>query len=314
MALEGIVVKSTGSWFRVRTAPGEEIECKLKGKFRMKGIKTTNPVAVGDKVVFEMQANENIGMIREIGPRHNHIIRKSTNLSKVSHIIAANIDMAILVVTLKNPLTSLGFIDRFLVTAEAYHINAAIVFNKVDIYGQKELARLEELISIYEAAEYPCFAVSAISGKNIDQVIELIKDKVILFSGISGVGKSALVNAIQPGLKIKTGKISDYHKMGKHTTTYPEMHHLSFGGFVIDTPGIKEFGLVDFRKEEIAERFPEMRRYMHDCQFNNCTHIHEPKCAVKDAVDKGDIPLSRYNSYLRIYNDDYLEKDEWEWE
>ena len=312
--MEGIVVKSTGSWFRVRTAPGEEIECKLKGKFRMKGIKTTNPVAVGDKVVFEMQANENIGMIREIGRRHNHIIRKSTNLSKVSHIIAANIDMAILVVTLKNPLTSLGFIDRFLVTAEAYHINAAIVFNKVDLYGQKELARLEELIAIYEAAEYPCLAVSALSGENIDQVIELIKDKVILFSGISGVGKSALVNAIQPGLKIKTGKISDYHNKGKHTTTYPEMHHLSFGGFVIDTPGIREFGLVDFRKEEIAERFPEMRRYMHDCQFNNCTHIHEPKCAVKDAVDNGDIPLSRYNSYLRIYNDDYLEKDEWEWE
>jgi ribosome biogenesis GTPase len=311
--LVGIVVKSTGSWFRVRPSNGDEIECKLKGKFRIKGIKTTNPVAVGDHVVFDKQADENIGLIREIRPRHNHIIRKSTNLSKVSHIIAANIDMAILVVTLKNPLTSVGFIDRFLVTAEAYHINAAIVFNKVDIYGPKEFERLEELISIYEAAEYPCLTVSASTGENIGQVIEMIKDKVILFSGISGVGKSALVNAIQPGLKIKTGDISDYHKKGKHTTTYPEMHHLSFGGFIIDTPGIREFGLVDFRKEEIAERFPEMRRYMHDCQFNNCTHVHEPKCAVKDAVDKGEIPLSRYNSYIKIYNDDYLDKDEWEW-
>jgi ribosome biogenesis GTPase len=312
--LEGIVVKSTGSWFRVRTAVGEEIECKLKGKFRMKGIKTTNPVAVGDHVEFEKQANENVGMISEIGARHNHIIRKSTNLSKLSHIIAANIDMAILVVALKSPLTSVGFIDRFLVTAEAYHINAAIIFNKVDIYGQKELDRLKELTSIYEAAGYPCLSVSALTGQNTDQVIEMIKDKVILFSGISGVGKSALINAIQPGLKIKTGNISDYHKKGKHTTTYPEMHHLTFGGFIIDTPGIREFGLVDFRKDEIAERFPEMRLYMHDCQFNNCTHIHEPKCAVKDAVDNGDIPFSRYNSYIKIYNDDYLEKDEWEWE
>ncbi len=312
--MEGIVVKSTGSWFRVRTAAGEVIECKLKGKFRMKGIKTTNPVAVGDHVVFEKQARENIGMIREIRPRHNHIIRKSTNLSKVSHIIAANIDRAILVVTLKNPLTSLGFIDRFLVTSEAYHINAAIVFNKVDIYRQKEMDMLSELIAIYEAAEYPCIAISALTRQNVDQVVELIKDKTILFSGISGVGKSALINAIEPGLKIKTGIISDYHKKGKHTTTYPEMHHLSFGGFIIDTPGIREFGLVDFRKEEIAERFPEMRRYMHDCQFSNCTHVHEPKCAVKDAVDNGEIPLSRYNSYLKIYNDDYLEKGEWEWE
>jgi ribosome biogenesis GTPase len=312
--LEGVVVKSTGSWFRVRTGEGEEIECKLKGKFRMKGIKTTNPVAVGDRVVFEKQAGENIGMIREIKPRYNHIIRKSTNLSKVSHIIAANIDMAILVAALKNPLTSPGFIDRFLVTAEAYHITAAIIFNKVDIYGKKEMERLAGLIAIYEAAGYPCLSVSALTGQNTDRVIEMIKDKAILFSGISGVGKSELINAIEPGLKIKTGNISDYHKKGKHTTTYPEMHHLSFGGFIIDTPGIREFGLVDFRKDEIAERFPEMRRYMHDCQFNNCTHTHEPKCAVRDAVENGEIPLSRYNSYLKIYNDDYLEKEGWEWE
>ncbi len=308
--MEGIVIKSTGSWYRVRTAAGEEIECKLKGKFRIKGIKTTNPVAVGDHVIFKKHTNENVGLIREICPRHNHIIRKSTKLSKQSHIIAANIDRAILVVTLKDPLTPIGFIDRFLVTSEAYHIQAALVFNKIDIYGQKELKKLKELTSIYEFAGYPCLQVSALTGQNIALVTQLIKDKVSLFSGISGVGKSALINTMEPGLNVKTGEISKYHRTGKHTTTYPEMHPLSFGGFIIDTPGIREFGLVDFKKEEIAERFPEMRRYMHSCQFNNCTHIHEPKCAVKEAVENGDIPQSRYNSYLRIYNDDYFEKDE----
>ncbi|OQX82360.1 MAG: ribosome small subunit-dependent GTPase A [Bacteroidetes bacterium 4484_276] len=308
--MEGIVIKSTGSWFRVRSAAGEETECKLKGKFRIKGIKTTNPVAVGDHVVFKKQPNENVGLIREIRPRHNHIIRKSTKLSKQSHIIAANIDIAILVVALKDPLTPIGFIDRFLVTSEAYHIQAALVFNKIDIYGQKELKKLNELTSIYEFAGYPCLQVSALTGQYIALVTQLIKNKVSLFSGISGVGKSALINTIEPGLNVKTGDISKYHRTGKHTTTYPEMHPLSFGGFIIDTPGIREFGLVDFKKEDIAERFPEMRRYMHSCQFNNCTHIHEPKCAVKEAVENGDIPQSRYNSYLRIYNDDYLEKDE----
>jgi ribosome biogenesis GTPase len=312
--LEGVVIKSTGSWFRVRIATGEEIECKLKGKFRIKGIKTTNPVAVGDHVVYIKRANENVGLIADIRPRHNHIIRKSTKLSKISHIIAANIDLAILVVTLKDPLTSPGFIDRFLVTSEAYHINAALVFNKIDIYGEKELSRLSELIEIYEAAEYPCLKVSALTGQNTSQVVDLIKDKVSLFSGISGVGKSALINTIEPGLSIKTGDISNYHRKGKHTTTYPEMHPLSFGGYIIDTPGIREFGLVDFRKEEVAERFPEMRRYMHQCRYSNCTHVHEPKCAVKEAVEDGKIPASRYNSYLRIYSDDYLEKEAWEWE
>ena len=308
--MEGIVIKSTGSWFRVRTAAGEEIECKLKGKFRIKGIKTTNPVAVGDHVIFKKLTNENVGLIREIRPRHNHIIRKSTKLSKLSHIIAANIDIAILVITLKDPLTPIGFIDRFLVTSEAYHIQAAIVINKIDIYGPKQLEKLNELTSIYESAGYPCLQVSALTGQNTGLVTQLIKGRVSLFSGISGVGKSALINAIEPGLNVKTGDISKYHRKGKHTTTYPEMHALSFGGFIIDTPGIREFGLMDFRKEEIAERFPEMRRYMHSCQFNNCTHIHEPKCAVKEAVENGNIPKTRYNSYIRIYNDDYLEKDE----
>ena len=280
----------------------------------MKGIKTTNPIAVGDKVDFLPDKDENAGLITKIFPRHNHIIRKATNLSKLSHIIAANIDQALLVASIYEPRTSAGFIDRFLVTAEAYHILAIIVFNKIDIYDEKRFNELDEITGIYRAAGYPCYIVSALTGQNVDTLKAVIKDKTNLFSGISGVGKSALINAIEPGLTLKTGIISDYHKKGKHTTTFPEMHPLSFGGFIIDTPGIREFGLVDFRKEEIAERFPEMRRFMHDCQFNNCSHIHEPRCAVKDAVESGEIPASRYESYLRIYQDDYLDMEEWEWE
>lgn len=312
--MEGIIVKSTGSWFSVQTESGARVECKLKGKFRTKGIKTTNPVAVGDRVDFEYIEEERVGLINKIHPRFNHIIRKSTKLSKLSHIIAANIDLALLVATIREPQTGVGFIDRFLVTAEAYHIPAAVVFNKIDIYQENDLKRLDDLTAIYEAAGYKTFRVSALTGQNVELVKQEIKDKVNLFSGISGVGKSELINTIQPGLKLKTGDISLYHKKGKHTTTFPEMHQLSFGGFIIDTPGIREFGLVEFRREEIAERFPEMRRYMHDCRFNNCTHIHEPGCAVKEAISNGLIAPSRYESYLRIYNDDYLEKEMWEWE
>jgi ribosome biogenesis GTPase / thiamine phosphate phosphatase len=312
--LEGIVVKSTGSWFTVQTADGFRTDCKLKGKFRMKGIKTTNPVAVGDRVVFDYLADEQTGVIKTIHPRHNYIIRKSTNLSKLSHIIAANIDLALLVVTIKEPQTGIGFIDRFLVTSEAYHIPAAIVFNKIDIYNDADMQRLEKLAEIYEAAGYKTFRVSALTKENVDLVKSEIKDRVSLFSGISGVGKSELVNAIEPGLNLRTGIISNYHKKGKHTTTFPEMHALSFGGYIIDTPGLREFGLAEFRREEIAERFPEMRRFMHGCRFRNCTHIHEPGCAVKKAVEKGEIAVSRYESYLRIYNDDALERELWEWE
>lgn len=312
--MEGIVVKSTGSWFTVETADGFRTGCKLKGKFRMKGIKTTNPVAVGDRVTFDYSTDEQMGVIKTIHPRHNYIIRKSTNLSKQSHIIAANIDLALLVVTIKEPQTGIGFIDRFLVTSEAYHIPAAIVFNKIDIYNDADMQRLDKLTEIYEAAGYKTFRVSALTKENVDLVKDEIKDKVCLFSGISGVGKSELVNAIEPGLNLRTGVISDYHKKGKHTTTFPEMHPLSLGGYIIDTPGLREFGLAEFRREEIAERFPEMRRFMHGCRFNNCTHIHEPGCAVKEAVEKGEIALSRYESYLRIYNDDALEKKLWEWE
>lgn len=312
--LKGLVIKSTGSWYLVKIADDKLINCKIKGKFRLQGIKTTNPVAVGDKVEVDLTDGQEVGVIKKIFPRENHIIRKSTKLSKVSHIIAANIDLALLVVTIKEPRITTGFIDRFLVTAEAYHIAAALVFNKLDIYEDKDLERLDELEKIYEGAEYKSFRVSAITGENVESLKDEIKDKVCLFSGVSGVGKSALVNAIEPGLTLKTGDISSYHKKGKHTTTFPEMHPLSFGGYIIDTPGIREFGLVEFRKEEIAERFPEFRRYQHDCRFNNCTHIHEPGCAVLEAIENGKIAISRYESYLKIYDDDYLDKELWEWE
>lgn len=312
--MEGIVVKSTGSWYLVECTDGQIIDCKTKGKLRLKGVKTTNPVAVGDRVIIELPQEQGIGMIKDILPRHNHIIRKSTNLSKVSHIIAANIDLALLVVTIKEPRIATGFIDRFLVNAEAYHIDAAIVFNKIDIYEPKDIERLSELVEIYEGAGYKTYKVSALTQENIPELKQAIKGKTNLFSGISGVGKSALVNSIEPGLKLKTGAISSYHKKGKHTTTYPEMHSLSFGGYIIDTPGIREFGLVEFQKHEIAERFPEFRRYQHECRFNNCTHVHEPECAVKEALEMGKIASSRYENYLRIMGDDYLDKELWEWE
>jgi ribosome biogenesis GTPase len=312
--LKGLVIKSTGSWYLVKTRENKLVNCKIKGKFRLKGIKTTNPVAVGDKVEVDLTGDQEVGVIKKIFPRENHIIRKSTKLSKVSHIIAANIDLALLIVTIREPRITTGFIDRFLVTAEAYHIPAALVFNKLDIYTGEDMDRLGELEKIYENAEYKTFRVSALKGENIELLKDEIRDKVCLFSGVSGVGKSALVNAIEPGLKLKTGNISNYHKKGKHTTTFPEMHPLSFGGYIIDTPGIKEFGLVEFRKEEIAERFPEFRRHQHDCRFNNCTHIHEPGCAVIEALEAGKIAISRYESYLKIYEDDYLDKGLWEWE
>lgn len=311
---QGIVIKSTGSWYKVRSADGTETNCRIKGKLRLKGAKTTNPVAVGDKVEFFEDQKNAVGVISKILPRHNHIIRKSTNLSKVSHIIAANIDLALLIVTIREPHTAIGFVDRFLVNAEAYHITAAVIFNKTDIYNELDKEKLNELENIYSRAGYATLKVSALTGENIDQLKLMMQHKVSLLSGISGVGKSALVNSIEPGLKLKTGNISSYHKKGKHTTTFPEMHTLSFGGYIIDTPGIKEFGLVTFRKEEIAERFPEMRKYMHGCRFNNCTHIHEPGCSVIEAVQNGDIHFSRYESYLRIMEDDYLGKQKWEWD
>lgn len=308
--MEGVVIKSTGSWLIVRTSDGEIYNCKLKGKFRIKGIKTTNPVAVGDNVSFVLMAEEKIGLITTIKPRFNYIIRKATKLSKVAHIIAANIDQACIVVTLAHPRTSTGFIDRILVTTEAYHIPAKIIFNKVDLYDESLLETMQKLQQVYSQAGYPCIEVSALTGKNTSDFKTMLRDKQSLVTGHSGVGKSALINAVEPDLNLKTKDLSAYHRVGMHTTTFAEMLPLSFGGYIIDTPGIKEFGLTDFSRKEIPERFPEMRKYMHHCRFSNCTHVHEPDCAVKDAIEKGEIAFFRYENYLSILSDDYWEKTE----
>lgn len=288
------------------------VNCTIKGQFRIKGIKSTNPVAVGDRVQFKYLDDQKTGVIYQINERQNYIIRKATKLSKISHVIAANIDQAILVVTLAYPRTSTGFIDRYLLTTEAYHIPARLIFNKTDLLGGKELGYLQEIISIYSGAGYPCLAVSAHTGGHLDRVKAWLKDQTSLFSGHSGVGKSTIINALEPGLKLKTGNISKVHLKGKHITTFAEMHELSFGGFIIDTPGIKEFGLRDFVKEEVAERFPEFRARLPECRFHNCTHVHEPGCAVKAALEKGEISLSRYKNYLQILDDDYFDEKEWE--
>lgn len=304
--MDGLVIKSTGSWHTVLDNSGKHVNCKIKGQFRMKGLKTTNPIAIGDKVNFILQENENIGVIDKIYERTNYIIRKATKLSKESHIIASNLDQAIVIATLAKPKTSTGFIDRFLVTAEAYHIPAVIIFNKIDLYDDILWQKHKEVKKLYEEIGYPCFEISVLEKINIDQIKNLLKDKISLFSGHSGVGKSALINELESTINIKTGEISDYHEKGKHTTTFTEMHELSNGGLLIDTPGIKEFGLINFKASEVAERFPEMRKYMLNCKFNNCTHVHEPECAVLRAFEDGKISYSRYKNYLNIINDDYF--------
>jgi len=302
--LKGIVTKSTGSWYSVLKPDGTFIECRLKGKFKVLGIKTTNPLAVGYHVVFRVLREEGTGVITQILPRKNYIIRKATKLSKLSHILAANLDQAIIIVTLAEPRTSTGFIDRFLITAEAYHIPAAIIFNKIDLYNDGKMEELSTLKRVYEAAGYPCYAVSALTGENTGDVIELLKDRVSLVTGHSGVGKSALINTLEPGLDLKTKPISRAHKKGVHTTTFAMMFRLSFGGFIIDTPGIKEFGLYDLDRNTLAERYPELRALMHACKYTNCTHLHEPGCAVKEAVKNGEISMIRYDGYLRIMAND----------
>lgn len=308
--MEGIVIRSTGSWYIVRTEDGTTVDCRLRGQYRMKGIRNTNPVAVGDRVTIALQKDEPTAVIEEIHERHNHIIRKATNLSKASHIIAANIDQAVLVVTINHPRTAAGFIDRFLVTAEAYHIPAALVFNKIDLYNEPEKERMSHFMDVYSGIGYQCIEVSATEGININRFIALMRDKVSLLTGHSGVGKSALLNASDPLLNLKTGIISEFSNKGKHTTTFAEMLELSFGGWIVDTPGIKEFGLYDFEKETLAQRFPEMRALMSDCRFTNCTHIHEPGCAVKVALEKGAIAASRYKSYLNMTFQDFTPEND----
>lgn len=300
----GRVIKSTGSWYDVQDGKGDVFQCRLRGKIRLDGIRTTNPLAVGDNVNFEKERDKETCVIDKILPRNNVIIRKSVNLSKESHIIAANIDLAILVATIAQPRTSTGFIDRFAVTAEAYHIPVVIVFNKCDIYDDEQNAAAEELMKVYNGIGYESFLVSAKTGFNCDRLKALMKDKVCMFSGHSGVGKSALVNHLDPNLNVRVGEISDVHEKGKHTTTYAQMFHLEFGSYIIDTPGIKEFGLFDLEKETLAQRFPEMRALMHECRFNNCTHLHEPHCAIKDAVGKNIIADWRYANYCNMMDDE----------
>ncbi|MCF6169451.1 MAG: ribosome small subunit-dependent GTPase A [Bacteroidales bacterium] len=296
----GKVLRSTGSWYSVLTDSGKQINCRLKGRFRTKGINTTNPVAVGDVVDFLLEDNNETGVINRIHERRNYIVRKATKLSKAVHIIAANIDQAVLIASLVEPRTSTGFIDRFLVTAEAYHIPSIIVFNKNDLYAGEVRQQLNYFKTAYEQIGYPCLLTSVPEKYHLDELQDALQDKHSLLAGHSGVGKSALINAIDKRLNLKTGRISAYHKKGTHTTTFAEMFPLSFGGYIVDTPGIKEFGLVQFEKAELGQRFPEMRKRMPHCRFNNCLHVDEPGCAVVEAIEKGEITAFRYMNYLNM--------------
>lgn len=299
----GLVLKTTGSHYRVKMPNGDIVDCTIRGKLRLKGVKTTNPVTVGDFVQVEL-SDKNSGVITAVNDRKNYIIRKSTNLSRESHIIAANLDQAVLVVTIEFPETQLGFIDRYLVTAEAYSIPAVLVFNKVDLLNDTGIDKLNQYISIYEPIGYKCLVVSAQTGYNMSLFRDLIKGKTSLISGNSGVGKSTLVNTVEPNLNLRTNNISSAHLTGKHTTTFSEIFELSFGGYIIDTPGIKGFGLIDIEKEELYHFFPEIFKFASDCKYYNCTHIHEPGCAVIEAAKNGEINPSRYLNYLSIYEDD----------
>lgn len=300
--MQGLVIKSTGSWYTVLGEDQNRYECRIKGKFRMQGLVSTNPVAVGDQVEFHIEPEQETAVINKVYDRKNYIIRKSINLSKQVQIIAANLDQACLVVTLASPRTSLGFIDRFLVTAEAYSIPSILIFNKLDLFSEEGLEILASYMDLYEQIGYPCYAVSAVDGTNIPEIRDLLKDKISLFSGHSGVGKSSLINNIIPGKELRTGQISDWSDMGKHTTTFAEMFELPFGGKLIDTPGIRELGVTDIEKAELGHFFPEMRERMNQCKFNNCVHINEPGCAVLKALEEGEIEPTRYDSYLSIYH------------
>lgn len=298
--MKGLVLKSTGSWYTVLTDDGQHIECRIKGKFRMKDLKTTNPVAVGDKVEVEWEAETGRGLITELYERENYIIRKSINLSKQTQIIAANIDQALLIVTLAEPRTSFGFIDRFLVTAEAYHIPTVLVFNKIDIYSEEDLSFLGEVQEMYERIGYKGIRVSALHNEHIDDIRNIIGGRISLLSGHSGVGKSTLINHLVPGLNLRTSEISDSSSKGVHTTTFAEMHPLPDGGYIIDSPGIRELGVVKIPDEQLSHYFPEMKSRLAGCRFHNCKHLNEPGCAIKEALDQGEIAIPRYESYLSI--------------
>lgn len=300
---EGIVFRSTGSWYEVRDEESTFFKCRLKGKFKIKELKVTNPIAVGDRVCFEIEdVEEQTGIIFEIKPRVNYIIRQSVHKASHGHLIAANIDQAVLIVTLTFPRTSLGFIDRFLVTAEAFRIPVLLVFNKLDLLSEEAVAYQEELESLYKGLGYDCISTSATEGVGIELLKEKIMNKVTLISGHSGVGKSSLVNQLEPDLDLRTSEISTFANKGVHTTTFAEMFEIFEDTYLIDTPGIKELGLVDIEKEELGHYFPEMRDLIGECKFHNCLHINEPKCAVKAGVEEGTIAESRYGSYLSMFS------------
>ncbi|MGB1282089.1 MAG: ribosome small subunit-dependent GTPase A [Schleiferiaceae bacterium] len=304
--MKGVVLKSTGSWYLVRELDGGKLyDCRIKGKFRVAGIKSTNPLAVGDFVSFEPEEkDEGQGIIDGIEDRKNYIIRKSVNLSKRVHIIAANMDQALLVTTLAQPATSTGFMDRFLSTAEAYNIPTIIVFNKCDLYDSEEIrSELDYRKAVYSAIGYHCLETSATKGEGLAELASLLKGKTTLLSGHSGVGKSTLINAIEPSLNLRTGAVSSSHNKGQHTTTFAEMHPLTIGGDIIDTPGIKGFGMVNMEKEEISHFFPELFALSKECRFHNCLHVNEPQCAVKEALEANKIAPTRYESYLNQLND-----------
>lgn len=299
----GIVTQSTGSWYTVRDSESQQsIECRIRGKLRLKGARSTNPVVVGDVVDYELDERGEAA-ITTIHPRHNYIIRRSPNLSKESHIIAANIDQALLVATLFSPTTSFEFIDRFLVTCEAYKIPATIILNKSDLACTQPEA-LAHFREVYTMAGYPILEVSALTGENIDRLQELLHNKTSLFSGNSGVGKSTLIKTIEPESAVRMGAISSAHNKGKHTTTFSTIYPLTNGGYIIDTPGIKGFGLIDISADELCRYFPDLMRYAPDCQYYNCTHLHEPGCAVEEALTHGKISFNRYESYLKILEED----------
>jgi ribosome biogenesis GTPase / thiamine phosphate phosphatase len=322
--MTGLVYKSTGSYYTVKTDDGMVYECRIKGKFRIQGIKSTNPISVGDIVDFELDnsTDEVVGQIHNIHERKNYIVRKSVNLSKQTHIIASNIDIVFLLVTINNPPTTTSFIDRFLVTAEAYGIEAVLVFNKIDTYDEAMSDEQLYLQYIYSQVGYKCLRVSAVQKKGLEVLKELMKGKVSMFSGHSGVGKSTLVNALEPSLDLKTKTISEQSKQGQHTTTFAEMYDLTFDAKIIDTPGIKGFGVVDMQKEEISGYFPDFFKLKDQCKFNNCLHKDEPNCAVKKALEEDKVAWTRYNSYLKIlegddehyrqdvYNEDRIASDE----
>lgn len=305
--MQGLVVKNTGSWYQVLADNNSLVACKIKGNFRLKEICTTNPVAVGDRVVIDINEDQT-GIITQIEPRRNYMIRRSSNLSKQAHIIASNLDQVLLLVTIAYPETTTTFIDRFLSTAEAYKIPAIVVFNKCDRYGAAQLEELDSLERLYNHIGYPCFRISALHHQGFDKLHEVLSGKVTLLSGHSGVGKSTLINGLLPGSDCKTADISTAHHKGMHTTTFSSMLPLKQGGYLIDTPGIKGFGTLEMEKEMVSHYFPDIFSFAQACKFSNCLHIHEPGCAVLNAVQSQHIALCRYNSYLSILTDDQEQK------